>query len=92
MSDEQSNYGILCLKSKDVKSALIQKLSTDFNLTPIIAEAYYKQNNQRLIDLLTLTKPGVDGEKNLIMSKYQEKVNMTKPYNKTQIQLKKMRR
>ena len=42
MSDEQSNYRILLLKSKDAKSAIIQKLSTDFNLTPIIAEAYYK--------------------------------------------------
>ncbi|HDM77506.1 MAG TPA: DUF1670 domain-containing protein [Deltaproteobacteria bacterium] len=43
MVDQQSNYGILRLKSKNARSAIIQKLATDFNLTPIIAEAFYQQ-------------------------------------------------
>lgn len=36
-------YGILRLKSKDARNAIIQKLAGDFNLTPIIAEAYFQQ-------------------------------------------------
>ena len=36
-------YGIGRLKSKTARAAIIQKISTDFNLMPIIAEAYYKQ-------------------------------------------------
>lgn len=43
MTDQQTNYGILRLKSKNARNAIIQKLATDFNLTPIIAEAYYQQ-------------------------------------------------
>lgn len=43
MADQQTNYGILRLKSKNARNAIIQKLATDFNLTPIIAEAYYQQ-------------------------------------------------
>lgn len=43
MANKNANYGILRLKSKNSRNAIIQKLSTDFNLTPIIAEAYYKQ-------------------------------------------------
>jgi biotin operon repressor len=43
MAESQTNYGIRRLKSKDAKSAIIQKLATDFNLTPIIAEAFYQQ-------------------------------------------------
>jgi len=43
MADTKSNYGIKRLQSKTAKDAIVQKLSTDFNLTPIIAEAYYKQ-------------------------------------------------
>jgi len=36
-------YGIGRLKSKTARAAIIQKIATDFNLMPIIAEAYYKQ-------------------------------------------------
>ena len=43
MRHQQSNYGILRLKSKDARNAIIQKLAADFNLTPIIAEAFYQQ-------------------------------------------------
>ena len=39
----QQAYGISRLESKTAKSAIIQKIATDFNLMPIIAEAYYKQ-------------------------------------------------
>ena len=41
----QSNsaYGINRLESKTARAAIIQKISSDFNLMPIIAEAYYKQ-------------------------------------------------
>jgi len=43
MADTKFNYGVKRLQSKTAKDAIIQKLSTDFNLTPIIAEAYYQQ-------------------------------------------------
>jgi len=43
MPDSASQYGLLRLKSKDARSAIVQKLASDFNLTPIIAEAYYAQ-------------------------------------------------
>lgn len=43
MADMQRDYGVIRLKSKEARSAIIQKLSTDFNLTPIIAEAFYQQ-------------------------------------------------
>jgi len=43
MENSSSNYGLLRLKSKDAHSAIIQKLASDFNLTPIIAEAFYQQ-------------------------------------------------
>ena len=43
MADSQKNYGILRLKSKNARSAIVQKLAADFNLTPIIAEAFYQQ-------------------------------------------------
>ncbi len=40
----QDDYlGIGRLQSKNSKNAIIQKLSEDFNLTPIIAEAFYSQ-------------------------------------------------
>ena len=42
-SNPQGHYGILRLKSKDARAAIVQKLATDFNLTPIIAEAFYQQ-------------------------------------------------
>lgn len=37
------DYGLLRLRSKNAQSAIVQKLAQDFNLTPIIAEAYYGQ-------------------------------------------------
>lgn len=44
---KQDDYlGINRLKSKSSKDAIIQKLSVDFNLTPIIAEAFYSQFSQ----------------------------------------------
>ena len=36
-------YGIKRLESKNARAAIIQKISADFNLMPIMAEAYYKQ-------------------------------------------------
>ena len=36
-------YGISRLESKNARAAIIQKISTDFNLMPLVAEAYYKQ-------------------------------------------------
>ena len=39
----KDSYGIKRLESKNAKNAIIQKLAQDFNLTPIIAEAFYKQ-------------------------------------------------
>jgi hypothetical protein len=43
MVDVKNNYGIKRLQSKDAKNAIIQKLAADFNLTPIIADAFYQQ-------------------------------------------------
>lgn len=40
---ERDAYGIKRLKSKNIRNAIIQKISEDFNLTPIIAEAYFSQ-------------------------------------------------
>ena len=37
------SYGLKRLESKNARNAIIQKLSVDFNLTPLIAEAYYQQ-------------------------------------------------
>ncbi len=34
------------MQSKDARSAIVQKLSNDFNLTPIIAESFYQQFSQ----------------------------------------------
>lgn len=39
----QKAYGLQRLESKTAKAAIIQKIAADFNLMPIIAEAYYKQ-------------------------------------------------
>ncbi len=36
-------YGINRLESKNARVAIIQKISADLNLMPIVAEAYYKQ-------------------------------------------------
>ncbi len=43
MVNPQGHYGFLRLKSKDARAAIVQKLASDFNLTPIIAEAFYQQ-------------------------------------------------
>jgi len=43
VSHTDNQYGILRLKSKDARDAIIQKLAQDFNLTQVIAEAYFKQ-------------------------------------------------
>jgi biotin operon repressor len=44
MKNKQKDpYGIKRLESKNVRNAIIQKISQDFNLTPIIAEAYFSQ-------------------------------------------------
>lgn len=40
---EKDAYGIKRLESKNIRNAIIQKISEDFNLTPIIAEAYFSQ-------------------------------------------------
>jgi len=36
-------YGLTRLESKTARAAIIQKIASDFNLMPLIAEAYYKQ-------------------------------------------------
>ena len=36
-------YGVKRIESKNARAAIIQKISEDFNLMPLIAEAYYKQ-------------------------------------------------
>ena len=36
-------YGIKRIESKNARAAIIQKIASDFNLMPIMAEAYYKQ-------------------------------------------------
>lgn len=43
MSSFQNDYGIKRLESKNARNAIIQKLASDFNLTPIVAEAFYQQ-------------------------------------------------
>jgi hypothetical protein len=43
MADSPTQYGVLRLKSKEARAAIIQKLATDFNLTPLIAEAFFQQ-------------------------------------------------
>jgi hypothetical protein len=43
MADPAPQYGVLRLKSKEARAAIVQQLATDFNLTPLIAEAYYQQ-------------------------------------------------
>jgi hypothetical protein len=39
----EQGYGVQRLQSKNARSAIVQKLAVDFNLTPIIAEAFYQQ-------------------------------------------------
>jgi len=43
MVKKEKSYGLNRLKSKDARAAIVQKLAVDFNLTPIIAEAFYQQ-------------------------------------------------
>lgn len=43
MATPSPEYGIKRLESKNARSAIVQKLTRDFNLTPIIAEAFYQQ-------------------------------------------------
>ena len=38
-----STYGLARLKSKDARAAIVQQLAQDFNLTPLIAEAFFQQ-------------------------------------------------
>ena len=42
-SSDSGGYGLSRLSSKDARAAIIQQLSTDFNLTPLIADAFYEQ-------------------------------------------------
>jgi hypothetical protein len=46
MAKKNLSYGIKRLESKTARNAIIQRLARDFNLTPIIAEAYYQQFDQ----------------------------------------------
>ncbi|MBN2256967.1 MAG: DUF1670 domain-containing protein [Anaerolineaceae bacterium] len=46
MVGKNLNYGFKRLESKTARNAIIQRLARDFNLTPIIAEAYYQQFDQ----------------------------------------------
>lgn len=43
MADVVPEYGVLRLRSKEARAAIVQQLAADFNLTPLIAEAYYQQ-------------------------------------------------
>ncbi|MBC8478432.1 DUF1670 domain-containing protein [bacterium] len=43
MAKTDASYGVSRLQSKNARNAIIQKLTVDFNLTPIIAEAFYQQ-------------------------------------------------
>lgn len=40
---DSDSYGLKRLESKNARNAIIQKLTIDFNLTPLIAEAFYHQ-------------------------------------------------
>ena len=40
---KDTTYGIKRIESKNARAAIIQKISADFNLMPLVAEAYYKQ-------------------------------------------------
>ena len=40
---KDTTYGIKRIESKNARNAIIQKISEDFNLMPLMAEAYYKQ-------------------------------------------------
>lgn len=51
MNRTEKAYGITRLKSKNVKAAIIQKIIEDFNLTPILAEAYFSQISSYFVPL-----------------------------------------
>jgi biotin operon repressor len=53
-NQNKDNYGIKRLKSKNVRNAIIQKIAEDFNLTPIIAEAYFRQISDYFIQHLNV--------------------------------------
>ena len=55
---EKDPYGIKRLESKNAKNAIIQKLAVDFNLTPIIAEAFYQQFMQYFQEHTNVTLSG----------------------------------
>ena len=40
---DSDSYGLKRLESKHARNAVIQKLAVDFNLTPLIAEAFFQQ-------------------------------------------------
>ena len=40
---DSDSYGLKRLESKHARNAIIQKLAVDFNLTPLIAEAFFQQ-------------------------------------------------
>lgn len=40
---DSDSYGLKRLESKNARNAIIQKLAVDFNLTPLIAEAFFQQ-------------------------------------------------
>jgi len=42
-SPDSTGYGLSRLSSKDARAAIIQQLSVDFNLPPLIADAFYEQ-------------------------------------------------
>jgi len=46
MAEKKIHYGLKRLSSKTARNAIIQRLAQDFNLTPIIAEAYCQQFDQ----------------------------------------------
>ena len=52
-NDDQ--FGTKRLQSKNARNAIIQRLSEDFNLTPIIAEAFYSQFSQYYQEFANVT-------------------------------------
>lgn len=54
MTKMDNSYGLQRLKSKNARNAIIQRLSSDFNLTSIIAEAYYQQFSQYFLEFANI--------------------------------------
>jgi len=42
-SKNNTAYGIKCLECKTARAAIIQKIASNFNLIPLIAEAHYER-------------------------------------------------